>query len=265
MSLRSYDGKLFVGTFEYTEADGTGFGVLYQFTGAAVTELKRWGRVGRATTIGQMTLYGRRLYYGASGLFGVRPGFGIACYDSVEDGHSIFAINDDVTTNPDTSGIGTSWCVDDVVVFGGKMFCYVRGYGAFFTEDSFKDVEQNRAQFTTSTLGGTITSSLYDGGTPGLQKMWRRVSVWATPPGGDLDACRVLARCWQDVGRVPGGERAADERYVRLLSEQHPRLVVHVAGDAEDDEEAVGPACGRCRWRTCRSLSRTGCGRWSSR
>jgi hypothetical protein len=182
VSLRSYDGKLFVGTYEYTDTADLGYGVLYQFTGAAVTELKRWGTQGKSTSIGQMMVYGRRLFYGASGLFGVRNGFGIACYDSVEDGHSIFAINDDASSYPDASGTGKDWIVDDVIVFGGKMFCTVRGHGVFFTEDSFKDVERGLAQFTTSTSGGTLTSSMYDGGTPGLQKMWRKVTVYADLP-----------------------------------------------------------------------------------
>lgn len=182
VSLRSYDGKLFVGTYEYTDTIDVGFGVLYQFTGAAVTELKRWGVTGRSTTIGSMIVYARRLFYGASGLFGVRPGFGIACYDSVEDGHSIFAMNDDVTSFPDTTGTGGSWLVDDVVVFGGKMFCAVRGHGVFYTPDSFKDVEKGLARFSTSASGGVLTTSLYDGGTPGLQKLWRRITVWCDLP-----------------------------------------------------------------------------------
>jgi hypothetical protein len=181
VSLRSYDGKLFVGTYEYTDTADIGYGVLYQFTGAAVTELKRWGVTGRATTIGQMVVYGRRLYYGAAGLFGVRGGFGIACYDSVEDGHSIYSINDSPTYG-DTDGKGTSWIVDDVFVFGGKMFCFVRGHGVFYSEDSFKDIDNGRAQFTTSTLGGVLTSSMYDGGTPGLEKLWRRITVWCDLP-----------------------------------------------------------------------------------
>jgi hypothetical protein len=182
VSLRSYDGKLFVGTYEYTDTTEVGYGVLYQFTGAAVTELKRWGVAGRYTSIGQMVVYGRRLFYGASGLFGVRNGFGIACYDSVEDAHSIFAIQDDAVTYADASGTGYDWLVDDVIVFGGKMFCLVRGHGVFFTEDSFKDVERGNAQYTTSTTGGVLTSSLYDGGTPGLEKLWRRVVVYADLP-----------------------------------------------------------------------------------
>jgi hypothetical protein len=173
---------LFVGTYEYTDTADMGYGVLYQFTGAAVTELKRWGVSGKNTSIGQMVVYGRRLFYGASSLFGVRSGFGIACYDSVEDGHSIFAIQDNAASYPDSSGTGKDWLVDDVIVFGGKMFCTTRGHGVFFTEDSFKDVERGNAQYTTSTTGGIVTSSLYDGGTPGLQKMWRKVTVYADVP-----------------------------------------------------------------------------------
>lgn len=181
-SLRSYDGKLFVGTYEYTDNTQVGYGVLYQFTGSAVTELKRWGRFDRNTAMGQMVVYGRRLFYGASNLFGVRGGFGVACYDAVEDGHSIFAIQDSTGSYPDGSGTGRDWQVQDIIVFGGKMFCLVLGHGAFFTEDSFKDVEQNRAQYTTSTTGGILTSSCYDAGTPGLLKMWRKITVYADLP-----------------------------------------------------------------------------------
>lgn len=182
VSMRSYDGKLFVGTYEWTDTIDIGYGVLYQFTGSAVTELKRWGKPGKATSIGQMTTYARRLYYGASSLFGVRDGFGIAVYDAVEDAHSIWAVQDDSASFPDASGTGADWLVDDVIVFAGKMFCAVRGHGAFFTEDSFKDVESGTAEFTTGTSGGTLTSSQYDGGTPGLIKMWRMVTVFADLP-----------------------------------------------------------------------------------
>lgn len=182
VSLRSYDGKLFVGTYEFTDTADIGYGVLYQFTGGAVTELKRWGRAGKATTIGQMITYARKMYYGASGLFGVRGGFGVAVYDAVEDSHSIYAVQDDTATYTDASGVGTDWVVDDVIVFGGKLFCAVRGWGVFFTESSFKDVELNLAGFTTSTTGGILNSSLYDGGTPGLEKLWNRIIVFAELP-----------------------------------------------------------------------------------
>lgn len=182
VSLRSYDGKLFVGTYEWADTTDIGYGVLYQFTGAAVTELKRWGRDTKATSIGNMMVYGRRLYYGASSLLGVRNGFGVAVYDAVEDAHSIFAINDDTATYADSTGVGTHWLVDDVIVFAGKLFCTARTHGVFFTEDTFQDVRLNRAQFTTSTTGGVLTSSTYDAGTPGLLKLWRKAVVHCTVP-----------------------------------------------------------------------------------
>jgi hypothetical protein len=52
----------------------------------------------------------------------------------------------------------------------------------FFTQDSFKDVELNLAQYSTSTTGGVLSSSLYDAGTPGLQKLWRRVTIFVDLP-----------------------------------------------------------------------------------
>lgn len=181
-SLRSYDGKLFVGTYEYTDTVDVGAGVLYQFTGSAVTELKRWGKIDKSTTIGQMAVYNRRLYYGASGLFGLTGGFGIAAYDVVEDAHSIWAVQTDTVTYPDASGISKDWLVDDVIVFGGKAFAAVRGWGVFFTEDSFNDVALGLANYTTSTGGGVLNSSMYDAGTPGLQKLWQKVTVYADLP-----------------------------------------------------------------------------------
>jgi hypothetical protein len=179
VSLRSYDNKLFVGTYEFTDTPDVGFGVLYQFTGAAVTELKRWGKVGKATSIGNMAVYGRRLYYGASSLLGEGNGFGVAMYDSVSDGHSIYAVQMDTTTYPDASGIGTAWLVDDVFVFGGKLFAATRGHGVFVTQDSFKDAVNGLARYTAS---GLMTSSLYDAGTPGLQKLWQKVMVHCAVP-----------------------------------------------------------------------------------
>lgn len=184
VSLRSYDGKLFVGTYEWTDTPDIGFGVLYQFTGAAVTELKRWGRQGKATSIGGMTVYARKLYYGASYLLGMTAGFGIAVYDAVEDAHSVWAAQQDSGTYPDTSGVGTDWLVDDVIVHGGHMFCAVRGHGLFFTPDRFQDIILGEAEYTTYSGGGRLTSSLYDGGTPGLMKLWRRITLHCDLPTG---------------------------------------------------------------------------------
>ena len=99
--LRSYDGKLFVACNEPLTGTNAAQGVLYQFTGAAVTELKRWGREGRETSLGRLRVIGRRLFYGASDLLGVddvTSGFGIAVYDAVEDAHHIWSCNRDGVT-----------------------------------------------------------------------------------------------------------------------------------------------------------------------
>jgi hypothetical protein len=182
VSLRSYDGRLFVGTYEFTDVPDVGYGVLYQFTGAAVTELKRWGREGRYTSIGQMMVHGRKLYYGAAGLFGVRDGFGVAIYDAIEDAHSIWAMQDNAAAYTDPGGLGSAWMVTDVIVFGGRLFAAVRGHGVFFTPDSFKDNELGLSKYSTSTTGGEIVSSLYDGGTPGLDKLWSKITVYCDVP-----------------------------------------------------------------------------------
>jgi hypothetical protein len=101
-----------------------------------------------------------------------------------------------------------SWLMDDIIVFGGKMFVTVRGHGAFFTEDSFKDVELGLAQFTTSTLGGVMTSSLYDAGTPGLQKLWRRITIFIDLPTVNtsvkIEHSINGGTSWTDDGTVDG-------------------------------------------------------------
>ena len=221
VSLRSYDGKLFVGTYEYTDTTDVGYGVLYQFTGAAVTELKRWGRAGKATTIGQMAIYNRRLFYGASSLFGVRGGFGIACYDSVEDGHSIWAMQDDTTTYPDGSGIGSAWIVDDLIAFGGQMLCAVRGHGVFMTENSFKDTSLGLARYTTSTAGGELISSLYDAGTPGMMKMWSHITVYMNLASSAQSLTFSYSldggATWTACASVAGPSTSASDRQVFYL------------------------------------------------
>ena len=87
-SMRSYDGKLFLAVAEKLPGTTATQGVLYQFTGAAVTELKRFGAVGNSTPLGRMHVAARRLFYGASNLLGIQHGFGIAQYDAVEDAHA---------------------------------------------------------------------------------------------------------------------------------------------------------------------------------
>ena len=137
-SLASYDGRLFLATYEYTDAADVGIACLYSFSGAAVMQLKRFGAFGRATTLGRMMVYDRRLWFGASGLWGMNKnaagtdlgGFGIGTYDAVEDAHSIWATNVDTTTFTDSSGVGQQWHVDDVIFHNGIMHLAVRGGGA---------------------------------------------------------------------------------------------------------------------------------------
>jgi hypothetical protein len=190
VSLRSYDGRLFVGTYEYEDTEDTGQGVLYQFSGSAVTQLKRWGRVGRATSIGNLIVHDRKLFYGASSLLGMSDGFGVVVYDAVEDAHSIFASSRDTGSYADTTGVGRDWMVDDVLVFGGYLFVSVRGHGLFRTALRFRDIALEEATFdltgngadNTPPNGGYLTSSDYDAGTPGLDKLWRLVRVTCDLP-----------------------------------------------------------------------------------
>lgn len=181
--LRSYDGKLFVSVGEDDGTDTASQGVLYQFSGAAVTELKRWGALGKWGGLGMMAVHDRRLYYGASSLFGMSDGFGIAVYDSVEDAHSIFASNVDAVTYPDIEN-GYGWNVSDIIVFKGRLFMSVAGYGIFRTPMTYRDYLFNRnlAQYDVSGVdltypGGWLTSSNFDGGTPGVDKLWREIRV----------------------------------------------------------------------------------------
>jgi hypothetical protein len=211
VSLRSYDGRLFVGTYEFEDTADTGQGVLYQFSGSAVTQLKRWGKVGRATSVGNLIVHDRKLYYGASSLFGMASGFGVAVYDAIEDAHSIFATNRDTGTYADTSGVGRDWMVDDVFFFGGYLFVSVRGHGLFRTALRFRDINLQEATFDLTgngpdnvpPNGGFLTSSDYDAGTPGLDKLWR--------------LCRITCDL-PDIGCTVGVEYSLDggETYVAL-------------------------------------------------
>ena len=199
-SLRSYDGKLFVATYEYGVDSTIGVGVLYQWTGAAVTELKRWGNPLKTTRLGQMIVWNRLLFYGAGNLFDIENGFGVVAYDSVEDSHSIWAENCDTATYTDTwasrhvgvgSGIGGDWLVSDIMVFGNKMFVGATGHGFFFTYVAPQKFADSWARFTKRGTnpspaaignGGFIQSSMYDAGTPGLKKLWGKVTVFIDLP-----------------------------------------------------------------------------------
>ena len=206
VSLKSYDGRLYIGTYE---SDGTvasvGEGVIYQLAGGALTQLKRWGKVNRATVIGAMATHDRKLYYSAGGLFGFQDGLGVAVYDSTEDAHSIYATNSDIATYPDATGKGVDWIVDALFFHGGYMFVAVRRYGIFRTAVRVRDIEQGLARFDISKAGsdlvslsgGWLISSDFDAGAPGLSKMWRSITIRADLPDSD---CGVLAECSLDGG-----------------------------------------------------------------
>lgn len=220
-SLASYDGRLFLATYEYTDSPDLGIGVLYQFTGAAVTQLKRFGLTTRATTLGRMTVYDRRLWYGASGLWGMNKnaagtdlgGFGVASYDAIEDSHCIWATNKDTTTYTDASGVGQYYHVDDVFFFQGSMHLAVRGHGNFRSEISYRDYLRDRAKYDTTTTAATggsnqgfLLSSDYDAGTVGLQKLWRDVTVHADLASDlvtvDVDYSLDGGKTWVAAGTV---------------------------------------------------------------
>lgn len=177
-ALRSFDGRLFIATYEYTNTADVGYGVLYQMTGSAMTELKRWGNDTVSTSVGQMRAYDRKLFYGAGNLLGMttRQGFGVAVYDPVEDAHSIIASMCDTTTYPPGSAPYTKYIVDDVMFFGGFMFTAVKGFGVFKTPYRPRDVSLLQARYDVS-ADGWFTTSTYDAGTPGLRKMWRKIVV----------------------------------------------------------------------------------------
>lgn len=187
ISIKSFDGRLFILTFEYSSDSDIGYGVLYQMSGSAVTQLKRWGDEADATRIGSMTVYDRLLFYGASNLlgFGDTNGFGLAVYDPAEDAHSIAMSNTDQVTYPPGSAPFRNYLVDDQAFFEGTAFVFVRGFGAFMTPYSVRDAEEGVRRYDVSSAGSSVaplnggwfTTSTYDAGTPGLLKLWRKITV----------------------------------------------------------------------------------------
>lgn len=195
VAIRSFDGRLFILTFEYTNTTDVGYGVLYQMSGSAMTQLKRWGDDTQATRIGNMTAYDRRLFYGASNNLGFgaasRPGFGIACYDPIEDAHSLIANNGDTVTFTRGSAPYLNMLVDDQVFFEGNLFCFVRGHGAFKTPYKPNDYRTTSGRLYDITSagasvgslnGGWLTTSTYDAGMPGVKKLWRKITLDVTTP-----------------------------------------------------------------------------------
>ena len=217
-SLRSFDGRLFVSVNEPLAGTTAQEAVLYQFTGAAVTELKRWGKVGSDLTTGQLRSYGGKLYMGAGGMLGMdtATGFGVAAYDPREDAYHLVASNrDGATYAGGTEGI--NWTVDDVIVWHGWLWASVRGHGIFRTVFSYRDISRYQATYDTS-IGGALvgpanrgwyTSSDFDGGTPGLLKLWHAVTLDVDLP---TEACSVMVEYSLDGGvswGYCGGTQAA--------------------------------------------------------
>lgn len=201
VSLRSFDGRLFVGTYEFNDNKKLGVGGIYQMTGSAVTQLKKWGELDRSTILGRFREYDRKLYYGASALWSMNKnaagtdlgGFGVAVYDPIEDAHSVWATNKDTTTYPDASGTGEDWIVNDTIYYRGRMHVAVRGHGLFKTDVQYRDYITGTVNYDTTTTAATgssnngfLVSSIYDGGTPGLQKMWRFGQVEAFLPDNSV-------------------------------------------------------------------------------
>ena len=159
--------------------------------------MKKWGEIDRSTVLGKFREYDRKLYYGASALWSMNKnaagtdlgGFGVAVYDPIEDAHSIWATNKDTTTYTDSSGTGEDWIVNDTIYYRGRMHAAVRGHGLFKTDVTYRDYITGTVNYDTTTTAATgsnnngfLVSSQYDGGTPGLQKMWRFGQVEAFLP-----------------------------------------------------------------------------------
>jgi hypothetical protein len=207
VAIKSFDGRLFVVTYEYTNTAETGMGVLYQMSGSAMTELKRWGKDTEANIIGSLTVYDRKLFYGASNLLGMtdRAGFGVAMYDPVEDAHSIIASNADTVTYSRGSTPFVNYIVDDVCFFQSKMFVLVRGHGAFFTPYKFRDYVAGTRTYDRTSNGGSVasknggwmTTSTYDAGTAGLRKLWRKICVDYSLPSA---SCSIFVEYSVDNG-----------------------------------------------------------------
>lgn len=176
-SMRSFDGRLFFSCRDPLEGTDAAEAVLYQFSGAAVTELKRFGKIGIEMSFGKLRTLGARMMMGASSLFGFADGFGVAMYDPVEDSYHIFAANRGSATY--TGGTEqVKWIVDDIVWHRDYLWITVRGHGIFRTPYSVRDVERFVATYDNTAAGGTapnggwIESSEFDAGTPGLRKLW---------------------------------------------------------------------------------------------
>jgi hypothetical protein len=207
--MRSFDGRLFIMAGENLAGTTSMQSVLYQFSGSAVTELKRWGKVGLDVTPTRLRAFQGKLFFGASSLLGMSDtadgGFGIAMYDPIEDAYHLFAtMRDGATYSAGTEGI--NHVVDDVMYWKGYLYCVVRGHGVFRTLWSYKDVTRYQATYDTSVTGaiephhngGWYKSSDFDAGTPGLLKLWNAITVHV-----DLPTTACMATIWYSLD---GGE-----------------------------------------------------------
>lgn len=226
--LRSFDGKLWISATDALAGTNAEEGVIYSFTGSAVTEVKRWGKEGVDCTPGKLRNIGRRMMWGASaqGGMGDANGFGIFTYDPVEDALSMLAVNQDGTTYPGGTE-QVKQAVDDICYFKGYLYCSVRGYGVFRSKWSWKDLQRELATFDNTAAGasvdslngGWLTSSDFNAGTPGLLKLWNAISVEVDLPNA---ACAVFmefsedgGKTWVDAGSVT--KTGAATRYKTTL------------------------------------------------
>lgn len=225
IAIKSFDGRLFVLTYEYTDTASVGQGVLYQMSGSAMTQLKRWGSDDKATRIGNMIVYDRKLWYGASNLLGMasdRDGFGVACYDPIEDAHSVFATSGDTSTFGTGSLPYVNFIVDDQIFFHGYLFVFVRGHGAVKTPVRYRDILRGVASFDTTgpSNRGHLTTSTYDAGTPGIRKMWRKVVLDVAVPANThvMAEYTIDGTTWVPIGTVTGPQtRARHEFYLENI------------------------------------------------
>lgn len=192
-SIRSFDGRLFIATQDPLEGTDASEAVLYQFSGAAVTELKRFGDPGVEMNLGRLRAIGGRLMFGAPSLMGFEDGFGLTMYDPVEDSYHIFASSRQVASQYPGGTEQKNWIVDDVIWTRDYLWCAVRGYGVFRARYQVRDVERELAVYHNDPDGtpeapqntGFLESSEFDAGTPGLLKLWNAIIVDADLPSTD--------------------------------------------------------------------------------
>lgn len=204
--LCSFDGRLFISAYEQLGATQGMQAVLYQLSGAALTELKRWAWSGYNVRPGFLRAFNGSLWFGASSLMGEgqQHGFGIMRYDPREDGYHLFASNmDDVTYAP--GALAANNVVMDVIYWLGSIFCATYGHGVFVTPWTHRDASRYLATYDTTTAGvsvdskngGWYTSSDFDAGTPGLQKIWNAFVISIDLPA---PACSAFVEYSLDGG-----------------------------------------------------------------